>query len=599
MARRIPIATKFFLTYFVITGTALAFAGVAGYLQFQRYAAEEVDRTLENQARIVAGIFLPFLSAPVPDRNGIAAEADRVGRELDTRLTVVLPGGTVAADSRVGTGKVPGMENHAGHPEIAEALAGKAAFSTRRSITVGEEQRYFAIPVRRNGTVIGVVRVSLPIAFLNRRLARVRAITWGTGFAAFLLMLAGTAIRARHVTGPLDEMGKAARELADGNLRRRVHVRTGDELQDLAMALNRTASRLERAILERESETAGLEAILGNIEEGVVFIGPDRSIRNINRSALRILGIDGPPPPGRPYPEAIRHPGILEFIESCPAEGSPAPRELALSLPAGERWVRLFGTRVRLPGNEDSGLLLTLLDTTGEKRLHRVKSDFVSNASHELRTPLTNIRGYLEAMQDAVREGTPPDPSFLSIAHANALRMEQMIEDLLELSRTESGKAQPEPEEIRLPDLLDRLRALHRDAAERAGKTLLFEREETLFRGDPRKLLLALSNLVDNGIKHGKERGTVRVFGRREGNAVRIDVEDDGPGIAAEHLPRIFERFYRADKGRSRERGGTGLGLSIARHVVESHGGTIRVESRIGTGSRFTVLLPDRNVTPT
>jgi two-component system phosphate regulon sensor histidine kinase PhoR len=247
---------------------------------------------------------------------------------------------------------------------------------------------------------------------------------------------------------------------------------------------------------------------------------------------------------------------------------------------------------VRYDAEQSADLLLTLRDVTEERRLARIKSDFVSNASHELRTPLTNIRGYLEAMQDAQREGAAADPSFLSIAHANALRMDRLIEDLLELSRAESGESPIATEEVPIADFLQRVAGLHRDAAARAGKTVTVTAENAVLKADLGKLASAVSNLVDNAIKYGRDGGRIALEGRVEERAYVIEVSDDGPGIPPEHLPRIFERFYRVDKGRSRDLGGTGLGLSIARHIVESHGGTIRVESRIGAGTRFVIRIP-------
>jgi two-component system phosphate regulon sensor histidine kinase PhoR len=247
---------------------------------------------------------------------------------------------------------------------------------------------------------------------------------------------------------------------------------------------------------------------------------------------------------------------------------------------------------VRYPGESNADVLLTLRDVTEERRLSQVKSDFVSNASHELRTPLTNIRGYLEAIQDTLREGAAPESSFVDVALGNALRMERLIDDLLELSRAESGAVPLKREEISLSSFLPRVADPHRSSAEQAGKTLEVEAGDGAFRADPRKLALALSNLVDNALKYGKERGRVTLSGRIEGDICLLEVVDDGPGISPEHLPRIFERFYRIDKGRSRELGGTGLGLSIAKHIVESHGGILRVESRIGVGTRFTIRIP-------
>jgi two-component system phosphate regulon sensor histidine kinase PhoR len=288
----------------------------------------------------------------------------------------------------------------------------------------------------------------------------------------------------------------------------------------------------------------------------------------------------------------IRHPEVLQYIDGCRRSGEAAPREVTVHLLEGDRIIRMTATTVRYEAESGSDLLLTLRDVTEERRLALVKSDFVSNASHELRTPLTSVRGYLEALEDAAREGTSADPAFVATALRNAIRMEHLIGDLLELSKAESGVPPVEKEEIPLPAFLERVAAAHREEAVRGGKTLVIAGEAATLRADVRKLALAVSNLVDNAIKYGIEKGTVRLGGRSEGSGIVIEVADDGPGIPAEHLPRIFERFYRVDKGRSRNLGGTGLGLSIAKHIVESHGGTIHAESRLGVGTRFVVRLP-------
>ncbi|MBI5575963.1 MAG: HAMP domain-containing protein [Deltaproteobacteria bacterium] len=592
MRARISIATKFFLTYFVITGAALTFAGMAGYLQFRKYATEEVDGNLQRQARIVSEVFRPLLDRPSPERGNIAAEGDRVGKDLEIRLTIILPDGTVVADSTVGASRIAEMENHADRPEVLAALSGGTGVSLRRSMTVREEERYLAIPILSGGRTVGIARTAIPVTLLYRRLERIRTITWGTGVAAFLLMLAGTAIRAKHVAGPLKEMTAAARELASGNFGKRIRANTGDELETLADALNTTSSRLEETISRLEAKRTRLATIIESLSEGVVVVGHDRTARILNREAANILGTAVPPPEGRPVAEAIRHPEVLAFIDGWIMGEKPAPRETFIPTRTGDRVVRMAGVTVPSSANQAPDLLLTLRDVTEEKRLARMKSDFVSNASHELKTPLTNIRGYLEAIDDSLKEGAPVDPSFLSIACSNALRMDRLIDDLLELSKAESGQSALEYEEVPLPAFLDRAAALHRPSAELAGKTLEIKAENAVLRADLRKLTLAVSNLLDNAIKYGKAGGRITLSGRAEEGACLLEVADDGPGISSEHLPRIFERFYRVDKGRSRDLGGTGLGLSIAKHIVESHQGTIRVESRLGVGTRFFIRIP-------
>jgi two-component system phosphate regulon sensor histidine kinase PhoR len=592
VARRFSIAAKFFLTHLVTAGIALFIAGAVGFFLVRSLVMADADETLLAKAHIVAETFRPLLADSAPKGERIAREGDRLGREIGTRITVVLPDGTVVADSAVGATGVPGMENHAFHPEIRDALAGTTGVSLRRSITAREEQRYAALPIAIGGSIVGAARASVPAATLSRRLWQITGIIWGTGVIALLLILGGTAVMARRVTGPLTEMQAAAKEMGAGDLARRVQVRTGDELEEMANAMNRMASHLADTIGQLDAGKARLETLLANLDDGVIVIAADRSVRMMNREAGKIFDASETMGAGRPYPEVIRHPRTLAFIDGWMKGEEPKPRDLAVVTRQGSRAVRCSGTTVRYPGESDADILLTLRDVTEERRLSQIKSDFVSNASHELRTPLTNIRGYLEAIQDAVREGAAPESSFIDVALGNALRMERLIDDLLELSRAESGAVPLEKEDISLSSFLSRVADQHRSSAKQAGKTLEVEAVDGAFRADLRKLALALSNLVDNALKYGKERGRVTLSGRIEGDTCLLEVADDGPGISPEHLPRIFERFYRADRGRSRELGGTGLGLSITKHIVESHGGILRVESRIGVGTRFFIRIP-------
>lgn len=592
MAGRLSIASKFFLTHLAVGGIALLIAGGVGFFSVRGLVMKDADETLFIKATLVAETFRPLLEARPLDLIGIAREGDAIGKISGTRLTVVLPDGTVVADSTVGAEGVASMENHESHPEIREALSGVPGFSHRRSITVREDMRYAALPVEHEGTVIGAVRTAIPASMLDSRLRQIMAVIGVTGLAALAIILGAAAFLARRITGPLAQMKEAAREMGSGNLSRTLQIRTGDEVEDMANAMNRMASQLSAAIGQLDAEKARLATLLASLSDGVIVVAPDRTVRMMNDAAGRLLDASGTMAEGRPYAEAVRHPRILPFIDGWVKGEGPGPRDVTVPSREGERTIRVRGTLVRYRGETSADVLLTLHDVTEERRLSQVKSDFVSNASHELRTPLTNIRGYLETYQDALRQGETADPAFLDTVHANALRMERLIDDLLELSSAESGSVPLEKEEISIPAFLSRIEELHRLPAEREGKTLETAPGEGTFAADLRTLTLAVSNLVDNAIKYGKPGGRITVSGRIEGGECAIEVADDGPGISAEHLPRLFERFYRVDKGRSRELGGTGLGLSIARHIVESHGGSIRVASRLGEGTRFTVRLP-------
>ncbi|HEY5996065.1 MAG TPA: ATP-binding protein, partial [Candidatus Deferrimicrobiaceae bacterium] len=473
------------------------------------------------------------------------------------------------------------------------ALAGLDGHSSRRSMTEKIDEHYVAVPIRSAGRISGIARVSLRIAGLEKGLARIRNVTLGAGAVSLLFMLAGTAVRARKVSEPINAMRKALGELAAGNLEKRVSVDTGDELEEMADGLNAMADRLEQNIRQLDAGKTRLATLLENLSEGVVVIARDRSIRMVNREATGLLGAAGDLE-GRPYTDAIRHPELLAAIEAL-RKGEPLPfRDAAFPDRSGKmRTLRLAGTLIRFRGEESSDLLLMLRDITEEKRLAQVKSEFVSNASHELRTPLTNIRGYLEAIQDATAEGHPVDPAFLATAHANAIRMEALVGDLLELSRAESGEIPLLIEESPLDAFLERAVSPLRAAAVQAGVRLVVSGSDAPVRADLQRLAIALSNLVENAIKYGRREGTVTVTGEADDTGYRFEVADDGPGISPEHLPRIFERFYRVEKGRSRDRGGTGLGLSIVKHIVESHGGKVAVESVPGAGARFTIRIPN------
>lgn len=599
MPHRSSLAIKFFLTYFVITAVALGIAGTAGYLQFRKFALEETDRQLLRQARVLSESVRPMIESvpgdPVHlggDPARIAAEVDRLGRGLDLRMTVVRSDGVVIADSSIGAAGVPDMENHGDREEIREALSGMIGYASRRSITEKTDEHYAAVPIRAAGKIVGVARVSLRLAGMETGLAHIRNYTLATGFAALLVMLAGTAVRARQVTGPLDTMRAAVGAFAGGNLSQRVSVDTGDELEEMADGLNAMADRLEQTIVQLDAGKTRLATLLENLSEGVLVIGHDRSVRMVNREAIALLGITGEVE-GRPYTDVIRSPELLSCIDALRRGPSFPARDITLASRDGKaRTLRVTGTSVSYRDNEIRDLMLTLRDITEEKRLAQIKSEFVSNASHELRTPLTNIRGYLEAVQDALREGQPVNTAFLDTAHANALRMELLVGDLLELSRAESGSIPLMIEELPIVAFLESVVAPMRPAIEQAGVTLVVSGTDAPLRADFRKLSVALSNLLENAVKYGRPEGTISLSGELSGQECLFEVADDGPGIAFEHLPRIFERFYRVEKGRSRQLGGTGLGLSIVRHIVESHGGAVSVESQVGVGTRFRIRIP-------
>jgi two-component system, OmpR family, phosphate regulon sensor histidine kinase PhoR len=364
-----------------------------------------------------------------------------------------------------------------------------------------------------------------------------------------------------------------------------------DEIGALAGVLSRNARRSLELMDRLRLESAQREAILASMVEGVLAVDNDLRVIFCNDSLARLVGAQLPLPPRLPLAELVRDPGLREMLIRTLTSRSPSKETLQLTAADG----RVFEVNAAaLAATPHQGAMAILHDITDLERLERVRKDFVANVSHELRTPLTAIRGYTEALLDGAAEDAASRSKFLSVILTHATRLNSIASDLLILSELESARAQPEPERISLPAVIEAaLHAVEPEAGARQVRLIHHSLEDNVVWGGKMRLEQALINLVDNGVKFNHPGGSVRAeSGRLDADRVYISVIDDGLGIPSEDLHRIFERFYRVDKARSREVGGTGLGLSIVKHVIERMNGTIRVESQLGKGSTFTVILP-------
>jgi two-component system phosphate regulon sensor histidine kinase PhoR len=382
----------------------------------------------------------------------------------------------------------------------------------------------------------------------------------------------------------------AARQFALGNLGARIRVRRGDELGELARILNATAQQLQERLAENARDRARTEAILASMEDGVLAVDHEGGVLLANETLRRSLGLNDPV--GRHYVEVLRQREVGEILEEVLRTGER--RAVEVGMRHRSRVYALTG--VPFPGAEGAphGAVLTFHDVTERRRLEQVRRDFVANASHELRTPLTSIRGFVEALEDGAVDETATARRFLGKIHTHADRMSTLVEDLLELSRLESGERPPRWEQVQPAEIADDVVVSFEETAARKGTALARSGG-----GAPRvttdadRLRRILENLVDNALKYTPAGGRVEVNDAPglDGGAL-VEVRDDGPGIAAEHVPRIFERFYRVDKARSRELGGTGLGLAIVKHLAEGMGAGVEVVSELGKGTTFRVALP-------
>lgn len=425
-------------------------------------------------------------------------------------------------------------------------------------------------------------RLALEAAADDRLLRAIRNdVAFASGLALLVALLLARSL-ARQVTRPMQELRDMAQDLAGGDLTARPSRSiSGGEVGQLADSLRQVAEQMETRLWEMQSEEALLVALTESLNEGVVAVDARKRVVRINETGRQLLGLRQPLP--FPASELPQEPQLQEALQLVLFGAPPIFREIRLA----ERTVAL--TVRALSGG---GAVLAMYDLTQVRRLETVRSDFVANVSHELRTPLTIIGGFVETLQD---DDVPLDlrRQFLGMAEANVQRMQRIVDDLLDLSRIESGGWRPAPVELDVSDIADEVLAPLQLRARDKGVALdtAIAPNATRVMCDPTAAGQILSNLAENALRHTTS-GNVTIFTAREGDGVWMGVRDSGTGIPPEHLPRIFERFYRADPGRSREAGGTGLGLSIVRHLAEAHNGRVKAESTVGVGSTIAVWLP-------
>ena len=555
----------------------------------QRRAQENVLATLLAEARLMARVVeQPLAEGRAPAE--LDATIDAEARDVRARVTIIAPDGRVLADSSLSGDALRAVENHRTRPEVQEAMASGAGSSLRHSATVSDDMLYAAVAIRAQGRLVGVSRVALSLRGVKEQGAALqRAVTVALALAFVLTALLSAALSA-PLAGPLNEVMDAARRFAQGDLTARSRVRRGDELGELARIVNRSADQLQERITEIARDRARTEAILSAMDDGVMAVDHRGTVVLANQALRDGLGL--PDPAGRHYLEVLRQTEVGALIEEVLGTGTRRTSELEM-LRAGRAYAV---TAVRFPGPEGQphGAVLTFHDVTERHRVERLRRDFVANASHELRTPLTSVRGFVEALEDGAWQDPPTAQRFLGKIRIHADRMATLVTDLLELSRLESGERPLQEQSVRPADIVeDVVASLSEQARAREVAVSTSADAAPTLVTDPDRLRQILENLVENAVKYVPSGGHVAVGARAGGGgSVVFEVEDDGPGIPAEHLPRIFERFYRVDKARSREMGGTGLGLSIVKHLAEGMGATVTVESEPGRGTRFRVTVP-------
>jgi two-component system phosphate regulon sensor histidine kinase PhoR len=501
--------------------------------------------------------------------------AGRLGLVVHAEVTLFDRDGTVVGDSSLAD--VTDAPSGAEDPEFRAAQHGEVGRATRAM--AGGQMRFVAVPAA-DGMV---VRLGAPLSDIDATVGAMRRrLTFAIGIAIGAALALGW-LASRLAARPLRAMTESATRIAQGHYTI-VPSTSPDDFGILSRTLASLGAQLEAKLGELTEERDRLSAILAGMAEGVLVIDAAGAVVLANPAAEMILG---PALVGKRMADAVTSPALRAVIEEAAATGQPHETEVE----AGSRAIALY---VRPLAARGGGMVTVLRDMTRLRKLLVVRRDFVANVSHELRTPVTAIQGYAETLlRGPVDEATRKQ--FLEIIHRHGRRLGALVEGLLTLSELEARPPeQAVRERVEVPAIAEHVRATLRErAAQRETRVDVDVAADVIARGDPVAVEQVIENLVDNAIKYGKDGGgQVRVTGRRHGNRVELEVLDDGPGIEAEHLPRLFERFYRVDAGRSRERGGTGLGLAIVKHLVESMGGTVEVESEVGRGTTFRVEWP-------
>lgn len=558
---------------------------------FQRGATGLLHSELEEQALILEQMALPGLSDPMATLT-LRARVTALGVSTTTRFTVIAADGTVIAESDEDPTQ---LDNHGLRPEVVAARTHGTGVARRHSTSLGRELLYLARTVRNDGgAILGFARVAREASAFDAILAEERHHIW-LALAAGLAVAAALAwAMARHLTRPVGELRATAHAMAMGDDRRRALVIGDDEFAQLGRALNTMADRLQERVEEMRGERAKLTAILGGMVEGVAAVDVDERILHLNGAAADMLGATGGDRVGQPLLSVTRVPEICDLVATTLARDEKATREVSIHKGVETRTMQVEATPLRDGDGAVRGAILVLHDVTELRRLENLRRDFVANVSHELKTPLTAIKGLVDTIVDDRDMPATSRERFLGKVQRQADRLGNLVNDLLVLARIESSKSS---DELLPVDLRDPVRESCAGLAVTAQQKdlrlgVVLPREPVIVRGESESLRQVVDNLLGNAIRYTPAQGAIDVTVTVDGRQAVLSVRDTGIGIEAAHLDRIFERFYRVDKARSRELGGTGLGLAIVKHVALAHGGTVAVSSRPGAGSSFSVCIP-------
>jgi len=584
---RFKIHVKLTLTFFGICLLILLSLFLIFNQTLPRILQEEISKDLKRELRFsvwtLAREFPEGFSSYALDK-----EADAISRQLEVRVTLIGKDGTVLGDSELDGDDLKSVENHRDRPEVMKALSAGFGEGVRYSRTVNAKLLYVAAPLGNTGSV---VRLALPLSEIALILFHLKKFVV---FAIFLSLIASLGLGylvSLRISKPIRQMARVSQDIARGDYSKRMKHVSQDEVGELATALNQMASQVEANLRRIEEEKQRLQAILFGMVEGVMVTDQGGRIILVNPAFQELFELKELPS-GRTPLELLRNRGIQDLVEEAALSPS-ALVEKEISLSTARERTFLAHAIALLEGNALQGIVSVFHDITNLKRLENLRREFVANVSHELKTPLTSIKGYTETLLEGALEDASHAREFTQAIYEQSERLGSLIDDLLDLSRIESGRMELRIENFELKPFVQEVLRPMDPIVEKKRLKLENRIPGTLtVKADPPKVRQILMNLLDNAVKYTPEKGEIVVEASPFSGGVQVKVQDTGIGIPEEDLSRLFERFYRVDKARSRELGGTGLGLAIVKHLVQAHGGKVWVESILGKGSTFYFTLP-------
>ncbi len=609
MHRKKPkLIWRIFPSFLVIILLSLTVEAWYSTTYFKSFFLETAQRELMVRASLMQDRFARALYVDGLSPQQIDALCKNLGEKIQTRITVIQHSGEVIGDSFA---RVETMENHRKRPEILTALSGEKSMAVRYSPTLDKNMMYIALPIVDSRSDPAVIRTAVSISDID---AKVEAMRNSISLVLVLTTMAAALASlyvSRRITNPVEQMRKGAQEFSKGNLTNRLPCPDTEELSQLAQSMNLMAAELNKKIMDVRNRSRELEAVHTSMQEGVIAINGQEQIITINKAAAKIFDFS---------PETLKTTHVLEvarnydlqvFIRKALATSEPVEDDIVID--RDERMVlNIHSTALYDAHDKRMGTLIIFHDITRIRLLETMHKDFAANVSHELKTPLTTIKGFIETLLQMMADN-PPGASaqntadqdtaaqfsrFLGIIEKNVNRMVSLINDLLALARLERLKGTDiQLEAYPLASLIQKAVGFCADRAEGRGITMEVHCPDTIAgMVDPTLMEQAVFNLVDNAVKYSDDGTSVTINAELKDRNIEIQVKDTGPGIDAAHLPKVFNRFYRVDKGRSRDQGGTGLGLAIVKHIVQYHNGRIEVESRRGKGTCFTITIPGATV---